>query len=183
MSYEEYRDLFVKAQNNNSAPYKCFSFDMKNSKTMNSDERYLAQIATFNTINNLTKKLLDIETQNKNKILLTNNEIKIVKNIPIRNNINTIYYSNPCFTAGDSFHFYTYNNSISDEEFLNLFIEALKEENNYHTYHFASGNFETTNYSEANKKYYVGYIIAELTNNKNNRKQDISLENQIDLMI
>lgn len=183
MSYEEYRDLFIKAQNNNSAPYKCFSFDIKNSKTLNSDERYLAQIATFNTINTLTQKLLKLEKEQNRKILLIDRNIKIAKIITNDMLPDKIYYSNPCFISGDSFHFYTYNNSISDEEFLNLFIEALKEENNYHTYHFASGKFETTNYSEANKKYYVGYIIAELTNNKNNRKQDISLQNQIDLMI
>ena len=183
MSYDEYRDLFIKAQNNSNAPYMCFSFDLKNSKNMDNNERYLAQKLTFETINLFTKKILDLQKQENRNILLKNDEIKICKNMPVDRIklVDITYYSNPCFTAGDSFHYYTYNNSITEEEFISLFKESLFENSNYFTYHFASGKFETTNSGERNKKYYVGYIICELTDNKSNRKYDITIDNELSL--
>lgn len=176
MAYEEYRDLFIKAQKNPDAPYKCFSFDFKNSTTLNN---YEVRELTFNTINTLTQKLLKLEKEQSRKILLIDSNIKIAKIIPndmYKNNM--IYHSNPCFTSGDSFHYYTYNNSITEEEFISLFKESLLENSNHFIYHFASGKFETTNSGERNKKYYVGYIICELTYNKTNRMCDISLEQE-----
>ena len=176
MSYEEYRDLFLKAQENTEAPYICFSFDLKNSKKMGDEERYLAQIKTFETINVLTKRILDLEKKEDRQILLQNNEIKIARNV-VKDRPEITYYGNPCFTAGDSFHFYVYKNSLSVKEIISLFKASLNKTENYNTYHFAYGKFETTNYRTRNRKYYVGFVIAELTDNKENRKCDISMDN------
>ena len=55
MSYEEYNDLFIKAQQNDNAKYIAFVFDIKSSKLMDKRTRKSAQLKTFNTINLMIK--------------------------------------------------------------------------------------------------------------------------------
>lgn len=174
MSYDEYRDLFLKAQKNDLAPYKMFVLDIKGCRFLGS-EGLVAQRKTMETINLMVQKILQIEKINGYEILVKDNGF-IFKESLFQSPDTSVdaLLNNPVILLGDAFHFSTYKDSITDDEFINLFQYAAKKLDNKYTYHFFSGNFETINYKESLEKYYIGYCAAELSENKRNVKFDIS---------
>ncbi len=175
MSYTEYRDMFLKLKNSKQAKYTCLSFDLSGSKNMDKDTRLNAYFIMVETVNDMMTKIESIENQKGCHILVRNNDIKVASAFP-SSETKIGYHTNPCLVCGDSFHFYIYNGSIETDAFLDMLKDSMRKTENPFVYRFASGNFETTNYSEGANKYYVGYIISELSQNKENTIANISAD-------
>ena len=173
MSYDEYKDLFDKAQQKDTK-YVAFVFDIKGSKKLPDKERYIAQIKTYETINLLTKKLKMIEKVYNKQILIEDPLLPIIDDIKKRPK-HTIL-SNPCFINGDCFAFFCYNHSISTDLFKGLFNLCAEQVDNKYAYHFATGKFETLDYGKGSKEYYAGYIIQQLTEGKKFEQNDELIE-------
>jgi len=173
MSYEEYNDLFAKAQKNKKAEYLAFIFDIKNSKLMDKKTRRLAQIKSFNTFNLMIKYFKVLEEKSETKILVEDLPVLKVNNITKPKNKFLNYLNNPCVAFGDSFAFYCYNGAISSREFENIFKYCARICNNKTEYHITFGKFETLSYNEANSKYYIGYIVEKLAKDKTKIEEDI----------
>lgn len=165
MSYFEYDDLYLKAQKRN-AKFIAFVFDIKNSKSMDKNTRYIAQIKTIETIDLMIKKTNELENNTNKKILINESPVQKLDNIINMKDKTYMYLNNPCILFGDSFCFYCYNNSISVNDFKILFKKCCEKCKNNTKYHFNYGKFETLKYEEANEKYYIGYIVEKLSKEK-----------------
>ncbi|MBE5745937.1 MAG: hypothetical protein E7359_01430 [Clostridiales bacterium] len=170
MSYFEYDDLYLKAQQNKNAKYIAFCFDISNSKLMESRERLTAQIKSFETIDLVIKCLNKLEDKENKKILLDEKPVQKVESIIKTKDKTFSYLNNPCVLFGDSFVFYCYNKSISPEDFLKIFQACCNQARNKTKYHFNLGHFETLNYEDANKQYYIGYIAEKIAKEKTHIK-------------
>ena len=166
MSYEEYNDLFLKAQKNESAGYVAFVLDIKNSKMMSNKRRYSSQLKSFNTMNLMIKYLNFLENKTKTKILVDDLPVIKTNNITKPKSKMINFLNNTCVVFGDSFAFYCYNGAITSEEFKNIFKYCAKICNNDIKYHLNYGKFETLYYNEANEKYYLGYALEKLSKEK-----------------
>ena len=175
MSYDEYSDLFDKAQKNDTK-YVAFVFDIKGSKKMSDDDRYIAQIKTFETIDLMTKKLKLLEKAYNRQILVRDDKLLPVLD-SIRKNTGETVMTNPAFKMGDCFAFFCYNHSISEDLFKKLFIRCTKEVDNKCPYHFACGKFETLDYAEGGGRYYIGYIMEQLSKGSAKDNSEIINEN------
>ncbi len=170
MSYEEFEKEFNNAQKNKNAPYRMFVFDIKNSRKMSEYIRYDAQVKSLKTMILLAKKVLEIEENLGKRILFQDERVKLNVNFALSNpNL-----SNPCVNCGDAFAISIFNGICSDNEILNLFLESAKSVGNLYAYNVSIGNFETTDYSIAAKKCYIGYCLSELCFNKKHRKITIN---------
>lgn len=170
MSYFEYDDLYLKAQQNKNAKYIAFCFDIRNSKLMGSNERLTAQIKSFETIDLVIQCLNQLEEKENKKILLDEKPVQKLNNILKTKDKTYSYLNNPCVLFGDSFVFYCYNNSITPDDFLKIFQACCNEARNKTKYHFNLGVFETLNYNEANNEYYIGYLVEKIAKEKSNVK-------------
>ena len=171
MSYNEYTDLFIKAQKNNS-PYLAFVFDIKNSKYYSDGERFVVQEKTFKTINMVTEKIKLLEKLTNKKILIKEPLMTIVDDIKNCSDCFPIL-PNPWFSSGDAFAFFCYNHTITKEQFKKIFVVCAKKCENNYPYHFTTAKFETLDYLEASKKYYAGYVIPQCTEKKHKNKGNI----------
>ena len=169
MSYEEYNDLYLKAQRSD-AKFIAFVLDIKESREMDNKTRYNAQIKTFETLNLLIESINLLEQKNNVKILVNDLPVKRVKKITEVNSSGFAYLNNPCVVFGDSFAFYCYNNALEEKQFRALLKNCAKVCNNETQYHFNSAKFETLNYEEGNNKYYLGYAIEKLCKDKKNEE-------------
>ena len=177
MSYEEYNDLFVKAQKNKDAPFVCFSLDLVNSRNLSNKQAFKQQQAMIQTMKDIVEYIKMYEIKTNTKILLNDKNVKINKNV-IGGSKDVTYYNNPCILSGDFYAFYVYNNTISQNDFINLFLHFAKANNINYDYHFQSAKFETTDYICGNEKYYLGYCVGYLQHNK--KGKIISVSNQLE---
>lgn len=166
MSYEEFKSEFNSAQKNSDAPYRMFVFDIKNSRKMSDKVRYDAQVKSIQTMNSLAKRLQEIEEKIGKKILFCDERVKLNIDFTLSNPNLT----NPCVNCGDSFAISIFNGICSDKEMLDLFLESAEKVGNLFPYNVSMGNFETTDYSIAARKCYIGYCLAELCFNKKQRQ-------------
>ena len=171
MSYTEYKDLFLKAQQNKNAEYKAVVFDLVGSKKMSKEERYDAQVKSIKTFNYMLRDLWAVERIVGQKILLNEKPVKIVNNIAKPNNEQFAYLSNPTILCGDCFVFYFKNDLIEAEDVKKLFMESAEKVKNTYAYNFAEGNFETLDINEQGKKYWIGHVAQQLSNNKTEKIQ------------
>ena len=160
MSYDEYSDLFEKAQSKDTK-YVAYVFDIKNSKGYSNKERYIVQMKTFETINMVTKRIKLIEKIAGKKILIDEPLMKVTDDIFKK--VERPALPNPCFTQGDCFAFFCYNHTMSDKKMKHIFEVCAKKCDNNYPYHFASGKFETLDYVKGAKEYYAGYILEQIS--------------------
>lgn len=172
MSYNEYEREFINAQNNPHAPYRMFAFDLKNSKMMDEDVRYDAQIKSIETMKLLALALKEVEDKIGKRILFFDERVKLNVNMDAYPS----FLGNPSFSAGDAFVISIFNGSCSDEEMIDYFLQCAKEVGNNYPYNVSMGNFETTDYSLATKKCYIGYCAAKLDLDKNKRKFVVNID-------
>lgn len=177
MAYEEYIDLYHKAQNNKNANFKMYLFDVVNSKKMPSYDRIKQHKAMLATMDIMTSALLQLEKTTGQPIMLQDNNVTIKKKqLSKLDKSSIIVHNNPCAVHGDSYCFYVYNNSISELAFLNVFKQSCIITHNHYAYHFKSSNFETTKIAEASDKYYLGHCIDNLSLNKSLPSKTIKVE-------
>ena len=160
MSWEEYNDMYEKAQING----KChmYVFDMKNSKEILKDEYIYNKLTDL--LNLTYAKIQDLEKKRKIKILHMSEFLNVDNSRG-----DTI---EPIHFMGDLLVFTTIRDSIYREEVYKLFKESKKElDLKHYQFHFADGYYETDNYIEANKEYFRGYCIAYLEDKSKNKDE------------
>lgn len=171
MSYTEYKDLFEKAQKNPNAKYKCVVFDLVGSKKMSEKERYLAQVKSIHTFNDLAKQLRLLQFIIEEKLLVNEEPVSLVKNITEPKNNLMPFLSNPAILNGDCFVFYLQNNTIGMDDIKKMFMYAAEKCNNEYAYNISSGQFETLDVNERNEKYWIGYVAQQLESQKHEKIQ------------
>lgn len=170
MSYDEYNDLYAKAQKNQNAPYVCFSLDLIGCKKLDGEQFCKQQDGMMQTMKDIVAYIKHFEQKTNTKILLCDKNVKIIDDIgSIDSKSPVAYYNNPCILSGDFYAFYFYNNTITEKAFENLFLHFAKKNNLNFDYHFQSAKFETTEYKYVNKKYYLGYCVGYLEHNKGDK--------------
>ena len=174
MSYYEYNDLYIKAQKNKNAPYVCFSFDLVKSRQIGDDKFFEQQKLMIKTMKDIVEFIQIFEHKKHIRILLNDNNVKINKTIIGSRNKDC--YANPNIICGDFYAFYFYNNTITKNDFINLFLHYARKNNLNFDYHFQSAKFETTSYENGNTEYFLGYCVSYLQNHKS--KTIISVKNQ-----
>lgn len=150
MSYSEYWDLFYIAQKK-QCPFRAFTFDVKNSKSnkeyINNRDKY------FKLIEYVYNALIQEEIKNNKKILIKDKFNQKYSN----QNTNNNNYLNPMI-IGDMFTFFVYENSMTQNEIVNLFIKGLKKLNINYDFHFMTGKYQTHDYKQGKSLLYKGYV-------------------------
>lgn len=168
MSSFEYNDLFLKCQK--TALYHVFTFDIVDSKKMDSETRTKAQYKLINLAILNYKILKYIEKKRNKKILIE----------PFNNlNQNRIGFSqndNEPVVIGDLTYFTIYRDSMSNKEIIDIFNSCVDLLDIDFKFHIADGYYETNDWCEGQTKYFRGYCIDTLSNlhkpyNKNLRKK------------
>jgi len=163
MASIEYCDLYYKAQENDSARYHVFTFDLVNSTKMsreglNNSKVFLKEIVqeTYNILKEIEK----IESRN---ILVFEEGFKSREE----------YFKSPSegfglkfepFGYGDMMGFTIYRGSMTREEVLDIFDSVKRKYNYEYQLHYADGYYETNNYEEGDKLFFRGYCIDILSN-------------------
>jgi hypothetical protein len=137
MSWEEYSDMFDKAQS--TGKYKCFIFDMKNSRSGYNVNKVEELVAKF-----------------KEKI-----KPEAIHKLP--------KYDNPFRVLGDLIVLVIYRDSLSDEEVYDAFKKSKYEVGLDRECHYFSGYYETDNWAEGGELYYFGYCVQELEHRSKQR--------------
>ena len=180
MSYEEYFDIYKTAQSK-KCPYRAFLIDVCHSKTVFKDspaksikllklfdyislellkKNVKTQVFRNDELNGLNLALKDLglkgyyfekyeETMKRAKFL------KDDKN-PFGNLI-----SNPMIT-GDAACYLTNENTLTDEEFLDIVYDGIKKFDIDFDFHYLNAKYETDDYAEGGKKLYKGYVFPIL---------------------
>ena len=158
MSHTEYFDLFYKAQER-PCKFRAFMIDVQNSKKLqNNWQEYMKYFKCVDYITNTLCKL----NKKENKEIFLQNE----RNVPVffsnranrpKNNLD----SNPMI-LGDCACFFTKENTISEEQFIKILQEAIKELDVTLSFHYMSGAYETESYAEGGRKLYKGYMLPIL---------------------
>lgn len=164
MSYNEYINMFKLAQKK-ECPFRAFMFDVVNSR--NNQEYLSTKNTKFFKLLNCVYFLLQKEEEKTNKAILlkgkNNAKYSLGKKVINGNNYNPMH-------MGDMVTFFVYNNSITTNQMLKIFISALKICKITYSFHFNTGVYETNNYSQGKTKLYKGYMpqILEVLSKKNN---------------
>jgi hypothetical protein len=177
MSYFEFENLRKRADKENTL-FCLYTLDGKGSERREyaNGEREFAK-ETINLVNEMTRLFLDIEKRENKKILVRDNIVSLCKDCRKMKSDDFLCLNNPNFTCGDFISFYFYNNNMNSELFCKVFYEATKNVKDKFTYHFAKQNYETNNYCESNKKYWMGHAQQFLNINKEKRIKDLNINN------
>lgn len=154
MSTYEYNDLYLKCQHKGN--YHMFIFDIVDSKKMEDEARYEAQIKMVNLMNNIYEKIKEIEQNQNKKILVFEDNF-----VTFKSNLQPIGFGfkQEPFLIGDTFGFTVYKDSIDKktiENIYNYYKQSLKIDFDFH---LADGFYETNEYQEASAKYFRGYCL------------------------
>jgi len=159
MAYQEYDDLYIKAQTNGN--FKLFVFDIENSKLMTKEERKEAQFLSNCLLDRIYKNLIGLELELHKEILHTSNMFN-EKNT--RGDL-----QEPFNLMGDSYGFTIIKESLSDDVILNIMRFEKEGLDIPFNYHISSAYYETDQYGEGDKEYFRGYCIQKLALEKNKR--------------
>ena len=162
MSYDEYIEEYLLAQQNPNAPYYMVSFDVVNSQELSPKESYLLYERIMSIIEYVYHKLSEMERILKKQILIKDNRFAR----PWTNKPSYMfewYYTDPYF-LGDCFQFTVLRDTVSKEQIVTWVNEAkdmllMKEE-----FHIADGYYESNDLNDNHKFYrgYCGRILAVL---------------------
>ena len=157
MSTFEYNDLFLKCQE--TGKYHVFIFDIVESKKMNPEKRYAAQIKIIELISMVYKKIEIKQIKENKKILVFEDGFtKLGERMK-----KEFGYKQEPFLLGDLIGLTVYRDTISSDEVINIFNNCKKILNVDFDFHMADGYYETNNWNEANNKYFRGYCIDLLS--------------------
>ena len=158
MSYTEYLDMFLSAQENPNALYYVISFDVVNSKSMPGKERRILQININKIIEYVYNKLLEREKELKIQILIKDKRFNRPWDKTEKSNGNFIDPN----IFGDTLQFTILRNTISKDEIIEWVNECTKKLKIEISFHIADAYYETNEYHEGNTKYYRGYCLQTL---------------------
>ena len=160
MSYNEYFDLFILAQENKQSPYYMVSFDVVNSQLLSEEEN----IQMHKNIEIIMKyvyiKLSESEKKMNCQILIKDKRFFRPWE-SIHNGILDCNYMDPwCF--GDCFQFTVLRDTINKDKIIMWVKECMEKLNMREEFHVADGYYETNNYEEGKNKFFRGYCIKTL---------------------
>ena len=156
MSTFEYNDLFLRCQE--TGIYHVFTFDVKNSKKINSSDREQLQYKLIELILTMYKML---QKKEKKKILVFEEDFSHLED---NKKTNGFGLKIEPFILGDMVVLTTYKDSITNEEILSLFNKLKNDLEIDYDFHINDGYYETNDWVEANKKYFRGHCIDLLSN-------------------
>ena len=151
MSWQEYESMYERAQRNNKAPYKTFVLDVVGSKKISREARHQLQ-----------------------------DKLMLVEKLMRRDFYDVIVFDDRCpingIVDGDGFAFTFLAGTVSEDQFLNVFVYYLSHQGISQAFHFASANVETVHWAEGGNLYYDGYAIAKLLQDKQMKRRTIYVE-------
>ena len=155
MAYEEYNDLFIKAQENKSK-YRLFTFDIIGSKKMNKTDRLIAQYDIRFLIERVFFDISELEKVLNKPILIKEPGFGSVFDVNV---INDFAFRYEPFLFGDCIGLTIYNGSIEPQIVYDIFDMNKKELNLKFDFHKSNILYQTNDYSDGNVQYFRGYAI------------------------
>lgn len=159
MSYIEYLDLYLKAQQEQSALYYVVSFDVINSKLLSSDERLTLQHNINIIVKYVYDKLLEKELEEAIQIVIK--DPKFIRPWDIKNKTWNGNYIDP-MVFGDCFQFTVLKGTVTKEEIIEWVDECKEVLNVKERFHIADGYYETNDYGDGNALFFRGYCLKTL---------------------
>ena len=158
MAYEEYFDLYLKAQENKEAPYYVVSFDTIDSKKLSNNKRQILQQNILRTVKEVYDKLLETERELNREVVIKDSRFTTPWSTITNHNGNNIDPS----IFGDSFAFTVLRDTVSKEEIIEWVEECRRKYHMEESFHIAEGYYETNDYGEGGEKFYRGYCLQTL---------------------
>ena len=167
MAWKEYIDLFKSAQKRD-CKYRLFLFDGVKHRYFEDQSKYHSDL--YKLTDNVLKDIIKLEKESNILIFDRDGDAIFVKTLDETrdnpkhklNHMGGPSLFNACFWLGDLIHFAVYNNSISEEEFMYIFKNNLKDLNLNYRFHYGTALYETDIFSESLNKLYRGYAIPVL---------------------
>ena len=180
MAYEEYNDLLIKAQHENSE-YRVFTFDIIGSKNMSKYDRYIAQYDIIFLIERVYADIKELEKTLNIEILIKEPGFGSFFDTNIQNDFSYRYEP---FLFGDTIGLTIYNGSVDPLIIYEIFDYNKEEMNLKYDFHKCNLLYQTNDYHEGNTKYFRGYAIhaaEELHKRKNDEiRNSINDRNIVD---
>lgn len=146
MSYDEYKDMYDKAQT--TGLYHMFIFDIIGSRNYGKELEYIERTSS-SLLYNVYMVLKSIESEENIKVLHE-----------IENPVITLDIEP--FKFGDLYGFTVLRGSIDREKVYRIFEEEKNKFNIYWDFHKKDGFYETDYWVEGREKYYRGYCMQQL---------------------
>lgn len=178
MSFEEYEDLFIKAQQ--KGLYRLYTFDIVCSRKLNRNNVEGIYSSCRRLINNVYLKLEILELKTFKQILHRNPDFFSCAELHSCNNQNKhlkLYMMEPFHLLGDLFGLTVLRNSISSQYIYDLFVEEKKKLGLDIQFHCNNGYYETDDWNQGAKYYFRGYCIGKLEaeSKKHNQNEKIKI--------
>ena len=161
MSYDEYIDLYLLAQENSNALYHVISFDFVNSKSIPAKERRLLQEKIITITQYVYNKLLEKEKESNKQILVKDKRFYRPWDYSVTHT-NGNFLDPVIF--GDCFQFTILKDTVSKDYIIELVNKIKNDLNIQEELHIADGYYETNEYEEGSNKLYRGYCLQILQN-------------------
>ena len=153
-----YKKLFI--ENQGKGKYLMFTFDIKDSKLMESKVRLIAQYQIIELVERIYQDLIMLEKELDKEILIHDiNYKKIMDGCD-----NTFAHRHEPFILGDMVGITILTNSIPPEVVLSIFDLNKKELDITFDFHISYGNYETDDYGLGGVEAFRGYAITILSN-------------------
>ena len=165
-----YKKLFI--ENQGKGKYLMFTFDIKDSKLMESKVRLIAQYQIIELVERIYQDLIMLEKELDKEILIHDiNYKKIMDGCD-----NTFAHRHEPFILGDMVGITILTNSIPPEVVLSIFDLNKKELDITFDFHISYGNYETDDYGLGGVEAFRGYAITILSNAHKSSFKDLNLK-------
>lgn len=160
MSYEEYEDLFIKAQS--KGIYHMFVFDIEKSRQMSTDKRFEAFEKSEKLMMSIYEKIQEIEKTTNSKILVFEEGFIKYSQFTRFTELKEFGMKVEPVIIGDSFAFTIYRDTLSRDKVKEIFEHYYNELNIDFNFHTADAFYETNDYAPGNTKYFRGHCLQKL---------------------
>ena len=160
MAYQEYYDLYLKAQENPDAKYYVVSFDVIKSKSLSPQENDILGSNIDTIMKYVYGKLIDKEKE-LNRPVVIHDERFYRPWTPRTPHMLNGNYRDPS-VLGDNFEFTVLRGTITKEEIISWVNACKKSLNMQEEFHIADGYYETNDFEERGTKLFRGYCLQIL---------------------
>ena len=150
MSTDEYNDMFLRCQA--TGMFHMFTFDLKNCKSMDPETLNDAEFKLVQLVLRTYKQLQTLEYETDRKILLNKLLLQDEQ-----------WMNKEPFFLGDAGEITIYRDSITDEQFWEIFNNTKEEVGFDYELHTNDGYYETNHWVEGHDKYARSYCFQLLT--------------------
>ena len=162
MSYEDYYDIFILAQQNKEAPYYMVAFDVVGSKNVPVEDILPLRQKISYILITVYRKLEDYEKETGKQVLIKDSRFFPPWSKEARETVDHNYMDPDII--GDCFLFTVLRDTITKEQIVNWVYEAKNRVGLEQDFHIADGYYETNEFGEANEKLFRGYCMRILEN-------------------